>query len=250
VGAQRAGTSWWYRTIELHPRVVRVEGQAKELHYFDRFWGGDPPADFVESYHRLFPRPEGHVTGEWTPRYMYDFWSLRLLAQAAPDARILVLLRDPVERYRSGLARHVKHGLEVDAPVNLMMLADAISRGTYEPQLRRVLDFFDRERVLVLQYEHCVADPAGRLAETCRFLGLEPLEQLPPAATERRRPPNPKQEMPETMRQDLVARLEGDVARLVELWPELDLAAWPNFAHLAGAGRPPATAAAGGAVPR
>ena len=61
------------------------------------------PADFVERYHRNFPRPAGGVTGEWTPRYMYDHWSLRLLRRAAPEARILVILRDPIERYRSAL---------------------------------------------------------------------------------------------------------------------------------------------------
>jgi Sulfotransferase domain len=248
VGAQRAGTSWWYRTIEQHPQVVRIEDQAKELHFFDRFWQGDLPSDFVERYHALFPRPAGSITGEWTPRYMYDFWSLRLLAHAAPDARILVLLRDPVERYRSGLARHNRHAYEAEAPVNLMMLADGIARGLYEQQLRRVFDFFDRGQVLVQQYESCVADLEGELAVTCRFLGLEPFEALPPPATERKRPPNPKDELSGPMREDLVARLEDDVRRLAALCPEVDLSLWPDFAHLAGAAVAD-PAASGGSAP-
>jgi hypothetical protein len=240
VGAQRAGTSWWYRAIEDHPRVARIEDQAKELHFFGRFWQGDVPDDLADRYHRFFPRPPGAITGEWTPRYMYDFWSLRLLARSAPDARILVLLRDPVERYLSGLARQIRLAEEADAPINLMMLADALSRGLYHHQLRRVFEFFPRERVLVLQYERCVADPAGHLAATCRFLGLEPFDQLPPRATERRRPPNPKPHLDEAMRADLIGRLEDDVARLIDLCPEVDVSRWPNFRHLAGG------AAAGG----
>jgi hypothetical protein len=235
VGAQRAGTSWWYRAIEDHPRVARIEDQAKELHFFGRFWQGDVPDDLAERYHRFFPRPPDAITGEWTPRYMYDFWSLRLLARSAPEARILVLLRDPVERYLSGLARQIRLAEEAEQPINLMMLADALTRGLYHQQLRRVFEFFPRERVLVQQYERCVADPADELAATCRFLGLEPFDELPPRARERRRPPNPKPQLEEGMRADLIGRLEDDVARLIELCPEVDVALWPNFMHLAGA---------------
>jgi Sulfotransferase domain len=235
VGAQRAGTSWWYRAIEDHPRVVRIEGQAKELHFFGRFWQGDVPDDLAERYRRFFPRPSDAITGEWTPRYMYDFWSLRLLALCAPDARILVLLRDPVERYLSGLARQIRLAEEAEQPINLMMLADALARGLYHQQLRRVFEFFARERVLILQYERCVAEPAGELAATCRFLGLEPFGELPPRATERRRPPNPKPRLDDAMRADLVGRLEDDVARLIELCPEVEVSLWPNFRHVAGA---------------
>lgn len=235
VGAQRAGTSWWYRSIEQHPQVARIEGEQKELHFFGRFWQGDIPEDLAERYHRFFPRPPGAISGEWTPRYMYDFWSLRLLKRSAPDARILVLLRDPVERYLSGLARHIRLADEAEQPVNLMMLADALARGLYHQQLLRVFEFFARERVLILQYERCVADPTGELAATCRFLGLEPFDELPPRAGERRRPPNPKPYLDEEMRADLIGRLEDDVGRLLELCPKIDVSLWPNFRHLASA---------------
>jgi hypothetical protein len=238
VGAQRAGTSWWYRAVEDHPRVARIEDQAKELHFFGRFWQGDVPEDLAQRYHRFFPRPPGAITGEWTPRYMYDFWSLRLLARSAPDARILVLLRDPVERYLSGLARQIRLAEEAEQPINLMMLADALARGLYHQQLCRVFEFFPRERVLVLQYERCVADTAVQLAATCRFLDLEPFDQLPPRATERRRPPNPKPQLGEGMRLDLIGRLGDDVSRLIEMCPEIDVSLWPNFRHLSDAAAP------------
>lgn len=231
VGAQRSGTSWWYRTIEQHPHVVRIEGQSKELHYFGRFWDGDIPADLESRYHSFFPRPPGSLTGEWTPRYMYDHWSLRLLARSAPDARILILLRDPVERYRSGLGRLIRRGGDTD--LNLMMFADALNRGLYHAQLQRVLDHFPAERVLVLQYEQCTRDTLDQLATTCEFLGLEPFTELPAMASERKRPPNPNPELSEAMRQDLVARLADDVQALLQLCPHFDVSLWRNFAHLA-----------------
>src|SRR5213595_3311651 len=59
VGAQRCGTSWWYRgTIRSHPQVVRIAKPGKELHYFDRFWGGEPPR-LRRALSRAVPTPGG-----------------------------------------------------------------------------------------------------------------------------------------------------------------------------------------------
>lgn len=228
VGAQRSGSSWWYRVaVELHPRVVRVEGRLKELHYFDRFWNGDVPADLAKRYHSYFPRPANAITGEWTPRYMYDPWSMRLLSEAAPEARILVILRDPVERFRSGFAARRRIG--VSRGRTLDELAAAVSRGAYTEQLRRVFDFFPRERVLVLQYERCTADPVGEMERTSRFLGLEPIAGAQQGPRERVRPPSGKPELAARMREDLVARLRHDVEQVASLCPEIDVSLWPNF---------------------
>jgi Sulfotransferase family len=264
VGSQRSGSGWWYSVaLEAHPRVVaedeiksvaplrampdssygrflptlaRVNVGGKELHYFDRFWNGDVPTDFVERYHSLFPRPEGSLTGEWTPRYMYDHWSMRLLHQAAPDARILVILRDPIERFRSGMAMQRRRGFGLGRTLD--EVASAVSRSAYAEQLRRVFDFFPRDRVLVLQYERCVADPLAEMERTCRFLGVEPLSELPAELLGPQRPPSRKPDLAEGMREDLVARLGPDVEQVVDLCPELDLTLWPNFRHL-GAQAPP-----------
>jgi hypothetical protein len=209
-----------------------VEGRLKELHYFDRFWNGTIPGDLVERYHAYFPRPAGAITGEWTPRYMYDHWSMRLLHQAAPEARILVILRDPVERFRSGFA--ARRRLGVSRGRTLDELATAVGRGSYSDQLHRVFELFDRERVLVLQYERCTADPPGQMERTHRFLGLEPNTD-PGRPEERVRAPAPKPVLESEVRTDLVARLGPDVLRLIELCPEIDLSLWPNFRHLEAA---------------
>ena len=112
-------------------------------------------------------------TGEWTPGYLIDFWTPGLLARAAPEARILILLRDPVERFRSSLSHqlaHLAHAL-IDRDIQ-----GAFQRGLYAPQLRRVLDAFPAEQVFIGQYEACRADPARELARTFAFLGLAPFE--------------------------------------------------------------------------
>lgn len=228
VGAQRSGSSWWYRVaVESHPRVVRVESRLKELHYFDRFWNGEIPPDMVGRYHRFFPRPAGAITGEWTPRYMYDHWSMRLLHEAAPEARLLVILRDPVERFRSGFA--ARRRVAVTRGRTMDELATAVARGAYADQLRHVFDLYPRKRVLVLQYERCTADPVSEMKRTWRFLGLEPVPELQQGPREQVRPPARKPDLPATMRNDLVARLRHDVNQVAQLCPEIDVSLWPNF---------------------
>jgi len=229
VGAQRSGTSWWYRGIEEHSAIATVKGQAKELHYFNRFWQGDVPEDMAERYHQLFPRPPGALAGEWTPRYMQDFWTPPLIRQAAPHAKLLAILRDPVERFRSGVERAVRRS-PGGRPIDLVHVSDGVARGLYAAQLRRVLDHFPREQLLVLQFERCRDEPLEMLARTWRFLGLEPMGELPGSMLEpgkRRQKP----ELPAAWRRELVARLADDVDDLARLFPdEIDLALWPDFA--------------------
>ena len=228
IGAQRSGTSWWYRGLEEHPRIATVPDRQKELHYFNRFWQGELPDGWIETYHHLFPRPEGTLAGEWTPRYMADFWTPMLLRDAAPDARLLAVLRDPVERFRSGVERTIRRS---DRPIDLVHLSDQVYRSMYAAQLRRVLDHFPREQLLVLQFERCVAEPLAQLARTWRFLGLDPLDQLPGSISDSGSS-REKPELPDRWRAELVARLREDARELAELFPEeIDLALWPDLAR-------------------
>ena len=230
VGAQRAGTTWWWRgAIRSHPGFARDAKPGKELHFFDRFWDGrEVPADLAEQYARQFPRPEGKLTGEWTPRYMHDFWTLPLLHSAAPRARILVMLRDPVERYRSGLAREGKIAEKAGEPLEIAIVGDAVYRSLYSAQLRRLFELYPREQVLVLQYERCLADPLGEMRRTHEFLGLEPLAEIPPDLDRQVGEARPKQELESRQQSELAGRLAEDARATAQLCPELELSLWPS----------------------
>ena len=103
---------------------------------------------------------------------MLDAWTPALLRRAAPEARLLVLLRDPVERFRSGTTL-AENRFTVGSTARAAANA-AFNRGLYADQLLRLWQAFPREQVLVLQYERCVADPRGELARTYAFIGLAP----------------------------------------------------------------------------
>jgi hypothetical protein len=226
VGAQKAGTSWWNALLEAHPDVYRVGGQPKELHFFDALWEKAWSAADATRYARYFPRPTSTLTGEWTPGYMIDFWTPALIARAAPNARILVLLRDPVDRFRSGLT-HTDD--TTTATLSHRDAAGAFQRGLYAQQLRRVLDAFPREQVLIQQYEACRDDPAAEIARTYAFLGLRAVE-LPESAFEREVNPTTGRKV-ELSAGLLTALQDGyaiDLEELRALVPELDLGRWPT----------------------
>jgi hypothetical protein len=125
--------------IAEHPQVQSRQDRVKEVHYFDRRpegLGVEGPA----GYARFFPRPPGVVAGEWTPRYMYDAWSMPLLREAAPEAKILVILRDPIERYASALTLQRQWARSQ----NRNNLQHNFARGLYASQLDKVMSLVPR----------------------------------------------------------------------------------------------------------
>ncbi len=226
IGAQKAGTTWWFDAICAHPDVYSRDDIHKERHFFDRYavrpFG---PAE-CSLYHDWFPRPRRPVTGEWTPDYMHFGWVPALLAQAAPRTRLLVLLRDPVERFRSGLAHQRRDRGKLTAET----YQDALTRGLYRRCAAPWTAFFPPEQILVLQYERCRADPATQLARTYQFLGLEPFvhEGIEKRVNVTAHTPD----LEEDVRRRLVEVYEPDVRALVQRFPEIELGLWPNFAGI------------------
>lgn len=230
IGVQRAGTTWWYGLLATHPRIDRPSHLPKELHYFDKLAERRVrDTGVLERYGEFFPRRPGNLSGEWTPGYIADFWAPPLLRAAAPRAKLLAILRDPIERYRSGIVHNRAEG-HVWGPFSAEL---AFARGLYHRQLLRVLDHFPREQVLVLQYEACLRDPWTELKRTFAFLGVDPEVEPPEESTTRRVNHNPpKGELPEHVRESLWEAYEGEVLRLARDFPEIDLELWPNFRHL------------------
>lgn len=111
----KSGTTWWWSVLNSHPRIANAKGTmreyyassepavlrkiyaSKEVHFFEHYGRVEDPDPAL--YYRYFPRPPGSITGEWTPRYMWDFCTPPMLRAVAPDAKLLVLLRDPLDRF-------------------------------------------------------------------------------------------------------------------------------------------------------
>jgi hypothetical protein len=230
IGVPKAGTTWWFSLVAAHPDIY-VEHQ-KELMYFNQrvfdHCAQDGGADDVfEAYRQWFPRPEGTKTGEWTPNYLYAHELPSLLRKVAPACKVMVLLRDPVERYRSHVSIRLSPGR-----MRIHRLL-ALDRGYYSAALQPWERVFSPSEMLVLQFEACRRSPEAHLGATYRFLGVDdsfvPDDlRLPVNKTAGKRP------LPPDVERVLARLYEADVLALADRYPQIDLNLWPNFAHLAG----------------
>ena len=195
LGAQKAGTTALYSYLRKHPSITGPSW--KEVSYFDRHF-----ARGAAWYRGNFPnnlRTRGALVGEASPSYLFHPLGPRRVRELVPEARLVALVRDPVDRALSHYNHERALGREPlsfeDAlaaeDVRLRgeeqkLVADpryfsrewwshtSKARGRYADQLERWLDVFPREQLLVVPSDDLADDPAGTHARVLEFLGAAP----------------------------------------------------------------------------
>lgn len=186
VGAVKAGTTSLWTHLDAHPDVFM--SRPKEPHFFSRAKAPANPVvkDPVE-YAALYARGAAHrYRGDASPSYLWDPDSPGRIKEAVPDARIIISLRDPVERAYANYLGHIRHGLDprpfhdavraelADADVDLTAIpAPYVTRGFYDEQVHRYLDAFG-DATLILLFEEFVADVRGTMHRVFEWLSVDP----------------------------------------------------------------------------
>lgn len=201
IGAAKSGTTSLWAYLRQHPEVFLPD--VKEPNYFafgpaGPSLAGPAPADLLqaklyrrtvtapEAYLDLFePAPEGTMAGEASVRYLYYSSAAPRIGSALPDARLVVILRDPVERLVSHYEMNRAAGIEPLSLPSALEEEDArvaagwgwdwhYSRlGQYAEQVRRYQDALDAGRLLVLEYPTFRDRPLETYADVCRHLGVD-----------------------------------------------------------------------------
>jgi hypothetical protein len=202
VGAQRCGTTSMARTLSEHPAVVNAT-MHKEVHYFDTAY--DRSLAWYRSHFPLAARArrEAEAAGaapvafESSPYYMFHPLAPRRILHDLPGVKLLVLLRDPVERTYSAHAHEVAHGYETEPYERAMELEESRLageaerivadpsynsyshqhhsyriRGQYAEQVERLAGLFGGDRLHVVDSGDFFADPASVYDGVLDFLGL------------------------------------------------------------------------------
>lgn len=163
-GAQKSGTRALRHFLGRHPEIGL--SQELETHFFDEVYDEDAPQSY-ERYHALFPEDAlGKVTGDITPIYMYLSEIPARLHAYNPDMKIVVILRNPIERAYSQWVMQRRKGQEsgrflltiLAEPLRFLLrgqdkIYSHVARGLYARQLRRLFKLFPREQVLILRNE-------------------------------------------------------------------------------------------------
>lgn len=204
VGAQRCGTTSLFKTLAQHPAVLPAVLH-KGVHYFDKHYGrgmawyrGHFPlqASAWRAERRTGTRP---VTGESSPYYMFHPLAGQRIASDLPGVRLVVLLRDPVERAYSAYTHERARGYESETFERALELEPArvageydrfvadpfydshhlqhnayLTRGQYVEQLERLERLVGRERIHAVDSQQFFTDPAPAYAGVLDFLGLPP----------------------------------------------------------------------------
>jgi hypothetical protein len=190
VGAPKAGTTSLYSYLARHPQVFMPA--MKEPQYFAQI---HPTAEFehlVEAipdrsrYLRLYRKARGyHAIGDASPSYLWHPEVPGRIKRTVPEARIIIALRDPIERAHSHYLADFREGAE-NLPFHEALCNDLarsrkglgvshmyVELGQYAAQVTRYLEVFGPDRVHLLLFEDLKSSGRHALDGICRFLGLD-----------------------------------------------------------------------------
>lgn len=184
-GVQKGGTTALFDYLQDQADVSL--SRVKEVHFFDdetRDWASPDYA----AYHACFDAPDGRPCGEATPIYGYWPQSLERIFAYNPAMRLILVLRDPVERAWSHWRMEYARGAETQPfawciregrqrlfeaePWGHHREFSYVERGFYAEQLERAQALFPAEQILVLQSDDLRRAPGPSLTAVRSFLGL------------------------------------------------------------------------------
>ncbi len=187
-GAQKSGTTALHYFLEKHPRITM--GDQEEMHFFDDDGLFSGPVDY-ELLHRHFPLlPRSTIAGECTPSYLYWKPAAERIWNYNPRIKLLVLLRNPVERAFAHWNMQRFKGREpldfldavkeeksriAGAPPREARRFAYVDRGFYVQHLERFFRFFSREQMMIIKFEKFRQEQRETLDSIFSFLGVKPL---------------------------------------------------------------------------
>ena len=181
MGTTKGGTSTIHRWLSRHPDISLPA--RKELHFFCSCPEKLRSAQNWTTYIDLFGDATERVVGEASPCYLYYPTVAGAIAARVPEAKILVSLRDPVDRFWSHYLMNQVYRSDYPEPSAILSewetqppsLAtdDLVGMGFYGRQLARFTKTFDEKQVKVIFLEELTDDPNGALTGILAFLGLD-----------------------------------------------------------------------------
>lgn len=172
IGPQKSGTTWIYRAFAEHPAIACPPKDS--VHYFDMFY-----AKGRAWYSDWFSEAkDGQLLFDPTPSYIRSPWAAERISAENPKAKIILCLRDPVERAFSHYwheKKKKKIGFRFsEALTNYDLYSSWIETGFYARHIEKYLEFFPREQLLAQRFELLGDDPRAFLGEALEFVGVDP----------------------------------------------------------------------------
>ena len=201
IGAQKCGTTSLYNYLIQHPCVYPAS--TKEVGYFDRYyhkslqWYRTQFPSFLKKYYKKIIRREDFITGEASTGYILNPHALERIAKTVPQAKLILMLRNPVDRAYSHYQHSVRGGNETLPFAEALKkeherVGDALKRmrddkdyynleiafyaycstGIYIDQIKVLRSLFPPEQILIVSTEDFHADPQTVYRRVLAFLNM------------------------------------------------------------------------------
>ena len=174
IGTSKAGSTWLFNALAHHPDVHLAS--SKGLYYFDQHF--DQGRQWYLD--QFAGAGEASAVGEISHSYLSSPEAAARIAEFNPRMRLLVCLREPVDRAFSDYLDLVKNGqFDGSFTTALDRFPRLLDRGRYATHLQRYLDRFPAEQLLVSLFDDLRQDPQAYADEVFDFLGVRRLELAP-----------------------------------------------------------------------
>jgi len=227
IGGQKAGTTWLYEMLRLHPDIAFPAG--KEVHFWDQqYWRG------IDWYQSLFIGGEqsNRATGEITPAYaIMPKDRIRECREHFPDLKLIYLIRNPIERAWSSAKMALKRAeMEIHEASDQWFLDHFLSqgsmlRGDYERCLRNWSEVYPDDQLLVGLFDELQQDPASLLRRCFHHIGVSEDNYPWPTDLQTKIFPTAAHPLPQQLRTELqglyidkIASLETLLGRNLSHW--------------------------------
>lgn len=187
-GAPKAGTTSLYHYLNEHPEVEM--SNQKEPDYFSNdaiqengMYYGKKPINTIKKYEALFTQKEGVIYGEGSVSYLFYENVAKDIKRYNPNAKIIIILRNPIERAFSHYLMDYRLGLVSDSFEEIinqeskqgnahLFYQQYIKVGAYYQQLKRYFEVFEQEKIFLIDYEDFKNDSGKTVDLVCDFLEI------------------------------------------------------------------------------
>lgn len=178
IGVNKSATTWMYKCLHLHPEIC--VSKIKETNFFGmNHWRGEKW--FVSQFDNF---QEGNsIRGEYSPAYFGDREAAERIKKHAPDVKLIVCLRNPIDRFMSGYNFDIVTGRSCERSINKTIkkgiknqskqVQNHLEASLYCEKLKFYTNLFSKKSILVILYDDVLNDPNNVMKKLYTFLNVD-----------------------------------------------------------------------------
>jgi len=178
IGAQKAGTTWLARCLSEHPEVCF--SKKKEINFFNKtyqFYIKNEPWNYkkgTEWYAHFFNNcAADKLKGEFSVQYLYDQETPKLIKKHYPDAKLILVLRNPADQVYSAYLHALSQYKLPSFTTMVENKSHLIEYAYYSKYIENYLAYFNREQILILLFDEIKNNPLSVVKKTYEFLNID-----------------------------------------------------------------------------